>query len=158
MLNPFDRKKNKFLVVDSQGRGLTIALFHETNDGRTDIKPIWSLKDWKEVYLELCDPTEWEPAIYLIGDWNHWKKIADGSAVAPIIAEWRKELKIKLKSMAIKELKMQAIGPKGTAAAKWLAEHGYEGKKKKEEKEERDSYEEKLIIENAARLTEVKNG
>jgi len=144
--------------VDSQGRSLTIALFKETNDGRTDIKPTWSLTDWKEVYLELCDPTEWEPAMYLLGSWAHWKKIADNSAVAPFIAEWRKELKIKLKSVAINQIKQQAAGPKGTAAAKWLAENGYEESKKKVKGEDRNSYEEQQIVDNAARLTEVKRG
>jgi hypothetical protein len=154
MLSRFDRKLNKHLVTDSLGKGLTIALFHETNDGRTDIKSIWSLKDWKEVYLDLLDPTEYEPAMYLLGDWLHWKRIADASACAPFIAQWREELKVKMKSLAIAELRKQAKGKMGTAAAKWLVEHTGEDKKSKKQRQTEDfaSFEEKLVLANAERL------
>lgn len=154
MLSPFDRKKLKDVVTDSMGKGLTIALFHETNDGRTEYKPVWYLKDWKEVYMHLCDPTEYEPAMYLIGDWNHWKRIADNSACAPFIAMWREELKVKIKSIAFAHLKKQAAGKMGTAAAKWIAEHGAEQKKSKKQRQSEDvaSFEERLVLENAERL------
>lgn len=154
MLSPFDRKKLKDVVVDSMGRNLTIALFHETNDGRTDIQPVWFLKDWKEVYMELLDPTEWEPAMYLIGDWNHWEQLAERSAVSPFIQQWRKELKIKIRSVAIASLKKQADSPKGTAAAKWLAEHQDETKTTKRQAKQQDiaSHEEKMVLEDARRL------
>jgi hypothetical protein len=128
LISKFDRKKDKSLVVDSMGRNLTIALFYETNDGRTDIKPVWKLSDWKEAYLEIGDPTEYQAAIYLIGDWNHWKQLAEKSAVSVYIQDWRKELAVKLRSEAIAELVEQSKSPKGTTAAKWLAENGFEGK------------------------------
>lgn len=154
MLSPFDRKKLKDVVTDSMGKGLTIALFHETNDGRTDISPVWYLKDWKEVYMELADPTEYEPAMYLIGDWNHWKRIANDSACSIFIAQWRDELKVKLKSMAIAHLKAQAATPGGTAAAKWLALHQDETKKTKRQEKQQSivDFEEKMILDDARRL------
>lgn len=138
MLPPFNRKEDKKLVTDVMGRNLTIALFKETNDGRTDIKPIWSIKDWKEVYMDLADPTEYTTAIYLLGDWDHWVQIAEKSQVRAYVAEWRKELIIKLRSLAISYLKKQASGDKGTAAAKWLAENGYILDKKTKTKVEKE--------------------
>lgn len=156
MLDPFDRKKNKSLVQDSMGRNLTIALFKETNDSRTDIQPLWSIKDWKEVYLHLSDPTEYAPAIYLIGDWDHWVTIAEKSQVRPYIAEWRKELIVKLRSEAILMLRKQSTSDKGTAAARWLAENGYilDNKTKKQVEQETDKMF-KDITDHAARLKVV---
>lgn len=156
MLKPFDRKTNKALVQDSMGRNLTIALFKETNDGRTDYKPVWSIKEWKEVYLDLSDPTEYAPAMYLIGDWDHWVQIADKSQARPFFAEWRKELIVKLRSEAILALRKQAASPKGTAAARWLAENGYilDSKTKKQIEQDTDKMF-KDVLENASRLKVV---
>lgn len=153
MLTPFDRKKNRAQVQDSMGRNLTIALFKETNDGRTEYQPLWSIKDWKEVYLYLSDPTEYAPAIYLLGDWDHWVQIAEKSQVRPYIAEWRKEVIVKLRSEAIAALKVQACGPKGTAAARWLAENGYilDSKAKAAIAKEQEASL-KDVLENATRL------
>lgn len=156
MLEKFDRKKNKHLVVDSMGRNMTIGLFKETNDGRTDYKPLWSIKEWKEVYMDLSDPTEYSPAMYLLGDWDHWVQIADKSQARPYFAEWRKELVIKLRSEAIASLRKQAKGDKGTAAAKWLAENGYilDSKIKKKVVEESEQMY-KDVLEHATRLKAV---
>jgi hypothetical protein len=152
MLEAFDRKKDLAKVRDSMGRNLTISLFKETNDGRTEYKPLWSIKDWKEVYLDLADPTEYAPAIYLIGDWDHWIKIAENSQARPYFAEWRKELVIKLRSEAIKALRRQAVSDKGTAAAKWLAENGFilDNKTKKKITEESEQMY-KDVLANAER-------
>ena len=156
MLSPFDRINNKSMVQDSLGRNLTIALFKETNDGRTDYKPLWSVKEWKEVYLFLSDPTEYAPAQYLIGDWDHWVQIAEKSQVRPYIAEWRKELIVKLRSEAILALRKQAQSDKGTAAARWLAENGYilDTKTKKQVEQETDKIF-KEVLDNATRLKVV---
>ncbi len=153
MIDPFDRKKNRNLVQDSMGRNMTISLFKETNDGRTDYKPLWSIKDWKEVYLHLSDPTEYAAAMYLIGDWDHWIQIAEKSQARPYFAEWRKELVIKLRSEAISHLRRQASSDKGTAAARWLAENGYilDSKTKKKVAEETDQNM-RDILEDAKRL------
>lgn len=156
MLSPFDRKKLKEIVCDHLGRGLTIALFHETNDGRTEFQPVWYLRDWKEVYMELSDPTEYKPAMYLIGDWSHWKRIADGSACAPYIALWREELRVKMKSDAIEKLKK--LSEINANAAKWLVERQGEEKKNKKQRKIEDiaSFEEKMILADAERLKSAK--
>ena len=150
MLEPFDRKKSKALVTDSLGRNLTISLFKETNDGRTELKPVWSIKDWKEVYLHLSDPTEYAPAMYLIGDWDHWQLIANKSQARVYFVEWRKELVVKMRSEAIKAIQKQAQSDKGTTAAKWLAENGFilDNKAKKEVERETDEMF-KSILKNA---------
>ncbi len=153
MIEKFDRNKYKSLVTDVMGRNLTIALFHETNDGRTEIKPVWKLSDWKEAYLEIGDPTDYAAAMHLIGDWNHWQQIAEKSQIAAAIKVWRKELSIKLRSEAIQYLKEQAKSPKGTTAAKWLAENGFEGKLPKVSKTQQRVEEEAAeIMEHSARM------
>lgn len=138
MLPEFDRKKNLKLVQDTSGKNLTIALFKETNDGRSAHKYVWTMKEWKEVYLHYSDPTEYLPAIHLIGDWNHWKMITKSWGCEPFIKEWREEVKIKLRAEAIAHLREQAASPKGTAAARWLAEQGFEGKLPKKASKEID--------------------
>lgn len=156
MLEKFDREKNGKRVIDSLGRGLTVSMFHETNDERTEYKPIWYLKDWKEVYLHLSDPTEYAPAMYLIGSWEHWQRIADRSQVRAHITEWRKELIVKIRSDAVRSLQKQAMGDKGTTAAKWLAENGFilDSKTKREVERETDAMF-KDVVENATRLKVV---
>lgn len=148
MLAKFDRRKNLSLVQDKMKRNLTVALFEETEDGRTDIKPLWSLKDWKEVYLDLKDPTEYLPAIHLIGDWDHWNVLVRSYAVGPYILSWREELKVKLRALAIANIVKQAQDPRGTAAAKWLAENGFEAKLPKASKTQ------KLIEETSSDIVE----
>lgn len=163
MISSFDRKKDKHLVQDNLGRNLTIALFKETNDGRAEYKPIWSLADWKEVYMDFADPTEYKAAIYLIGDWKHWTQLAEGSGVSPYIKEWRNELAIKLKAEGIEQLRKQAKSDKGTAAARWLAEQGFIDKhpkqrKAQEEVEAQTVAEDSLLRDTMKRLAMAKVG
>lgn len=154
MLPKFDRKKDKAIVTDKMGRNATIALFHETADGRSDIKSIWSVHEWKEVFLHVADPTEYEAAMWLIGDWKHWKLICASWALKPYMDQWREELKVKLRSMAIANIKKQAAQKGGTTAAKWLIDTAGEGKlpkkvsaKLKEAEQEHDE-----ILKHAKRM------
>lgn len=94
----------------------------------------------KRLYLEIADPTEWEFAQRCFANWDQWQRIANTYATKNNVAKWREELEIKLKSEAIKEMRNKAQDPKGTSAARWLAEKGWEEKRtpgapSKEEKE-----------------------
>lgn len=133
----FDYESIRDKVVDTYGRRIVLSLFSEFC--RTDYTPLWSLhKDWKPVYLEVADPTEYEAAMRLIGDYDHWCAIRNHPKVKPIIDKWAKEVEVKLRSEMIREMAKHAKKPNGAAAAKWLAEGQFMRRvlKNKEDKQE----------------------
>ena len=46
-----------------------------------------------------------------------------------ILIDWLAEVEVKLRSQAVREICVQARDPKGTAAAKWIAEGKYNARK-----------------------------
>ena len=128
------------LLKDKMGRYRTMSLFLEYNQDSSTalftIKPYdhelhgVSYLSLKKIYLTFEDPTEYEFAIAVFGDWKHWQKICNNSVLLPFIMEWRDELEIKLRSRAIRAIIGAAVGEgsKGTAAAKWIAEGQWKGK------------------------------
>jgi len=131
----FDYESIREKVVDSYGRKVVLSLFSEFV--RTDYTPLWSLhKDWKPIYLEVADPTEYETAMRLIGDWEHYQAIRNHSKIKPLMDKWAKEAEVKLRSQSIMKMVRHSGAPNGAAAAKWLAEGSFTGRvlKNKEEK------------------------
>jgi len=128
-------------LIDHIGAYRTQSLFFETN--KSKLTPILTLKRYDleykgviltslhRVYMELADPTEYAVAMEVFGSWKQWEKIINNKLLLSIIQEWRDELEVKLKSDAIRALAKTAIneGSKGTAAAKYLAERGWEKRK-----------------------------
>lgn len=55
----------------------------------------------KEVYMQIADPTEYQFAMAVFGSMRHWNEISDLVWTRDRVAEWRKELEIKLRSEAI---------------------------------------------------------
>lgn len=122
----------------TEGRWLTKALFWE--ERHPSYTPSFTLKSesiekdgiiypsLKQMYLEYADPTEYSFAVEVIGDWDHWQTICDGYFFKPLIKKWREELEIKLRSQAVKAIINTASteGAKGTTAAKYVAEKGWE--------------------------------
>lgn len=125
---------------DTGGKWLTKALFWE--ERHTDYTPSFTLKSedmekdgivypsLKKIYLSYEDPTEYSFAVEVIGDWDHWQTICNSYIIGKHIQKWRDELEIMLKSKAIKAMINTATkeGAKGTTAAKYLAEKGWEKK------------------------------
>lgn len=122
--------RTKFL--DGSGKRVILQLFKEF--ARPDVKytPVYTLREWHDVFIDCRDPSEYEPAMQLLGDWEHWQEVRNHALIKPHVDKWQDELAVKLKSEAIKQIKEHAKQPGGTAAAKWLAEKGYasEGTKK----------------------------
>jgi hypothetical protein len=118
-------------MKDSTGRYLTRALFVELADPELMEKypPKFTLEEAREIYLECEDPTEYEAAKVLLGSWDHWQALLKNPTVLIHIQKWREELEIRLRSQAVKNIQFLALGEKGFAAAKWLAERGWEPKK-----------------------------
>ena len=89
------------------------------------------LEEWRDRFVSISDPTEYRAAIDLVGSWaewqrfkKEWKEFRD-----VILIEWLAEVEIKLRSEAIGNMCEQALDPKGTAAAKWIAEGRYKPRK-----------------------------
>ena len=122
--------RTKFL--DGSGKRVILQLFKEFARVDVKFKPIFTLQEWKEVFLELRDPTEYTVAMALLGDWDHWQEVRNHPIIKQHVDKWQEELAVKLRSEAIKQMKDHAKQPGGTSAAKWLAEKGYaeEGTKK----------------------------
>jgi hypothetical protein len=114
---------------DAMGRRVTIGLFKEFERPDMKFRPFCSLAEWKEVFLNKRDPSEYAAAMELVGDWPHWLEIRNHPLIKKHVDQWVEELHVKLKSEAIGRLVEHAMSPGGTAAAKWLAEKGYNEKK-----------------------------
>ena len=105
-----DRSKLK----DSQGRWRTQSLFWEIRHENFD--PIFTLKDHdhtvngitypslKLIYMDFLDTTEYTFAMEVFGSWKAWKKISSNKDIKAVIDEWRAEMEIKIRSMALKSI------------------------------------------------------
>lgn len=122
--------RTKFL--DGSGKRVILQLFKEFARPDVKFKPVYTLQEWKDVFLDCRDPSEYQPAQMLLGDWEHWLEVRNHVLIKPHVDKWQAELEVKLRSEAITQMKSHAKQPGGTAAAKWLADKGYaeEGVKK----------------------------
>lgn len=128
-------------LIDHIGAFRTQSLFFETN--KSKLTPIMTLKRYDmeykgvvllslhRVYMELADPTEYAVAMEVFGSWKQWLKLTGNKALLSHIEGWREELEVKIRSGAILALAHTAAteGSKGTAAAKYIAERGWDKRK-----------------------------
>ena len=118
------------------------------------------------LYMEIGDPTEYQQAKQLLGGWAHWKLLTECTWFAPLVQEWREELRTKLESDRYCEMievaENQKGTPQGVQATKWLAERYCEkpkapkrGRPTKEEKKgylKQEAEEDALLEEEKERL------
>jgi hypothetical protein len=117
----FDYETIREKVVDAFGRRVVLSLFKEFQ--RTDYEPLWSLrKDWYPIYMSVPDPTEYETAMCLLGNWEHYQLVRNHPKIKPIMDKWAKEMEVKMRSDAIRSMIRHSGAPNGAAAAKWVAE------------------------------------
>lgn len=89
----------------------------------------YDLQEFHDRFIELADPTEYKPAIELVGSWIEWERIKrDWPGFANHILLWKEELEIKLKSEAIQKINELAAND-NYQANKWIAEQGYNSRK-----------------------------
>jgi hypothetical protein len=122
--------RTKFL--DGSSKRVILGLFKEFARCDVKFKPVFTLQEVKELFLDCRDPSEYAVAMELLGDWEHWLEVRNHVLIKPHVDKWQAELAVKLRSEAIMQMKQHAKQPGGTAAAKWLAEKGYkedEGKR-----------------------------
>jgi len=115
--------RTKFL--DGSGKRVVLQLFKEFARPDVKFKPVYTLQEWKDVFLDCRDPSEYSAAMALLGDWEHWLEVRNHALIKPHVEKWQAELEVKLRSEAIQQMKNHAKQPGGTAAAKWLADKGY---------------------------------
>ena len=135
----------------SGNQWLTKGLFLETNYMAQD-QVVYTLKDQDDdsrglpslyrLYMLEEDLTEWEFATKHLGGWEHWELISKSAWFKPYVSRWRKELELKIKARALKELVTMALagGKQGFAANRFLVEKGWverpEGKRGRPTKQE----------------------
>lgn len=111
--------------IDNMKRPVVVGLFKEWARPNAKFKPIYTLEEWREVYMRHADPTEYGPAMELLDDWDHWLLVRNHPTIKPIIDKWQIEVEVKVRSRAVQHMMKHSQGQNGAAAAKWLAEGGY---------------------------------
>lgn len=102
----------------NNGNWFTKQLFFETTSADKS-NVIYTLKDTDHMgypslyrlYIDTSDPTEYLFATSALGGWAHWEYLLENNWFKPIIAQWRRELEIKIKSTALALLITEASGP-----------------------------------------------
>jgi hypothetical protein len=113
---------------------LTRALFLELNT-ETMEQVLYTLKDedvgeypsLKRLFMEAGDPTEYIFAESYFENFEHWEIICEASWFAPYIAQWRKELVLKIKANALLNIQQEADegGRNAFAANRFLLTNGW---------------------------------
>lgn len=147
-----DYQANKDKFVMASGRRLTTGLFAELEREETATSSVTSLAEWRKKYVEIADPTGYEACMELLGDWEHWLLLRKNPVLKQHFDAWDKEVEVKLRSQAIKNLISISKSEKGQASAKWLAEAGFkiEQDKRKKDVKEKEAAVSKEVSEKVA--------
>ncbi len=152
-------------LYTSSGQRRTRALFRETcMASDTPVASIGkqpgALIPMRELFLEFVpnDPTEFEFAELVFGDYAHWKMIADAPWMSDVLAEWRMICDVKRKSEAFKAVLEEAKGGRSSfTAAKYLIEEPWKDKRNPKTKEAVNKSTQKArdgILEDVKRLSD----
>ena len=148
----YDYEANRDKLHSSTGHKLTTSLFEELTREDVAAKPVFKLSEWRKVYVDVADPTDYAAALELIGSWDRWLALIESPAFAKEVDKSRLEVEAKLRSEGMKQLMKQARLPTGTAAAKWLAEAGFIERDKRKKKDKQDD--EKTLKEAKTKVSE----
>lgn len=118
-------------IAASQGKAGK-ALFEEFNDGTLQATPIYSLKEFHRVFVEVGDLTEYKAALALTGSWPAWERIKrNWKAFSSILDVWKEEIRVAKTSAAlgkINELITEGTDAVALSAAKWIADQQFNKK------------------------------
>jgi hypothetical protein len=124
---------------NNSGAFMTNALFLEFSYDKLE-NVVYTLKDHdhefngvvykslRKIYMEYnhAPGYEYNFAVEHLGGWQHWVKICNNATLKPHIEEWREEMRIKLIATGVQAMTLKCVTEKGTQAARWLAENGYD--------------------------------
>jgi hypothetical protein len=88
----------------------------------------YSIEDFHQSFLEADDPTEYKPALALVGSWQEWLRLKKESPwFRKQVREWLEELEMKQRSEAIAKVRKlgESNKPAAFQANKWIAERRY---------------------------------
>ena len=98
--------RTKFL--DGSSKRVVLGLFKEFARCDVKFKPVFTLQEVKELFLDCRDPSEYSVAMELLGDWEHWLEVRNHVLIKPHVDKWQAELAVKLRSEAIMQMKQHA--------------------------------------------------
>jgi hypothetical protein len=121
-----------------------------------------SIDEWRKVFVETEDPTEYTGAMLLVGSWKEWQRFKkEWPGFRDILEEWKSEIEIRIRAKAI--LSIASKAKDNVEAAKWIAEGKFNkraaGKPSKAETERAAKVEAKLtdaVEDEIARVMDVK--
>lgn len=134
---------------DKQGRSLTQCLFveyynptfppHYTLAEKDVVKDGKLYLSLKQLYLEAEDIGEYHFVKKYMYSWLQWERLLNNAVIRPFINQWRDELEVKLRSIAIRTLcdLSSTSEAKNTAAAKYIADKAYATKATKKDQQEK---------------------
>lgn len=123
----------------TQGHRLTRSLFKETAKGAD--QPVMTLARYPKddlvqlapIFIEYVteDPSEYEFALHVFGNFAHWKLIAESTWMQPYLEEWRMETDVRRKSSSFRRVYEEATsdGRSAYQAAKYLIEEPWKDKR-----------------------------
>ena len=129
-------------IVGANGSTYTKALFLELAD-RDKEHVILTLRPFdhlgfpslRRLYLEKCvdDPTEYNFAVDVFGDFKYWRDILRSPDVASAVEEWRETCAVERKSIAFRSLisEVRKGGRGAQQASKYLIEEPWLPRSKK---------------------------
>lgn len=152
---------------DKKFRGITGQLFMrylflETCPMEHREKAIYTLKRYHRphhqslylLFMEMDDPTEYFFGEKYFYDYQHWKKLSEAAWFKEYVEEWREEIALKHKALALQELKKEAGDPENKNyfnANKYLLDKGWIEKPKRVTRTAK-----KAIEEEAQKMSEEK--
>lgn len=115
---------------------LTKALFVEYGGGPFSLRKKDHGTDYYSLYrlyLDKNDPTEYEFALSVLGDWEHWEILCRAPFMQEYLDKWRAELEVRSISNLYERLKNDALdesSKSSASSAKYLIDK-FEKKEKK---------------------------
>ena len=89
----------------------------------------YDLEKFHKIFIQMEDPTEYKPAMKLVGSWVEWNRLKrDWPRFKVYVDEWKEELAIKITSDSIGRL-MEVAKSGNYNSNKWLAEETYSKRK-----------------------------
>jgi len=118
-----NQRKSKQLFFETTLSDKSTCLF--------TLKPVdhEGLPSLYRLYMETDDPTEYLFATRYLDGWDHWETLCECTWFKPYISKWRRELEIKHRALALKNIKSLANNPNSKEyhqANKFLVSSGWQ--------------------------------